>query len=142
VRTEMAAHGVLRMYVFSSGASASGFQGRSLSDEPPPESVASVNTHDMGLFAAFVRGQDIALNVERGNFTEEEGREASARRRALLARLTEAVAPDAVSPLDPALLLQRVLEALGASRAEVVIATLEDLLLEERPQNVPGTGPS
>src|SRR5438132_12078898 len=41
--------------------------------------------------------------------------------------------------LDSSVLLRACLEFLSASRAEFVLASLEDLWAETRPQNVPGT---
>jgi 4-alpha-glucanotransferase len=41
--------------------------------------------------------------------------------------------------VEPGLVRQRLLERLAASQARYVLVTLEDLWLEDRPQNVPGT---
>src|SRR5690606_23824914 len=83
----------------------------------------------------------LRLRFERGELSEAALEAAQARRGALLEALRAQLCPEREGPLDPAQLLARLLEALGESPAAVVLATLEDLLLEERPQNLPGTGP-
>lgn len=87
----------------------------------PADSVAVVNTHDMAPFAAFWA----ALADER--------------RAAVLEQLTrDGCAPRSDDPLD---VLAALLGWLGRSDAASVVVTLEDLWGEDRPQNVPGTGP-
>ncbi len=60
------------------------------------------------------------------------------RERAALSRLpdTPLAAPDTQTRI-----LQSCLGALARSAADLVLVNLEDLWLERRPQNVPGTGP-
>ncbi len=87
---------------------------------PPHRSVASVNTHDMPPFAAWWEGCD------------------RTRRSRVLELLGPACPPDGAD--DPARVLGAILGVLGESRARHVLVTLEDLWLEQRPQNVPGTG--
>ena len=87
----------------------------------PAGSVAVVNTHDMAPFAAFWA-------------------ELADERRAAV---VEQLARDGCGPAtDDALdVLAALLGWLGRSDAASVVVTLEDLWAEDRPQNVPGTGP-
>ena len=111
--------------------------------EPQPSgSVASMNTHDLPPFAAFWKGTDLAEREAAGELDpderggEEEWRETS--RRAL--RKAAGVTEDSVPPGDePMNVLAGVLERLGRGPAGLVLVNLEDLWLEERPQNRPGT---
>ncbi len=80
---------------------------------PPPGSFATLNTHDMAPFAAFWA----------------EGGEPQA-----------AVAERAGGASDPAEALSALLADLGAGPARHVQVSLEDLWLETRAQNQPGTG--
>ncbi|HEX8172358.1 MAG TPA: 4-alpha-glucanotransferase [Thermoanaerobaculia bacterium] len=103
--------------------------------EPPRQSVASVNTHDMPTFAGFWREQDVDDRVEQELLDEDganEERETRAKMRAALSRYVRAREED-----EPHV-LEGVLGALARSDAEVVLVNLEDLWGETRPQNVPG----
>jgi len=108
-----------------------------------PDTVASLNTHDMPPFMASWRGMDLPIRVALGLIRPGE----AARERRLRSRLhqrllallvqrgyltrREAATPDSV--------LRACLAFLSASPARVVLVNLEDLWLEHRPQNVPGT---
>jgi 4-alpha-glucanotransferase len=96
VREHMGRHGVLRMFVLQMAG------GPQAASEAPAECVASLNTHDMPPFAAYMRDREELAEAPR--------------------------------------VLRRALADLGDSAAKVVLVSLEDLWLEERPQNVPGTG--
>ena len=87
----------------------------------PADSVAVVNTHDMAPFAAFWRALD---EHRRDRILEQLGR--------------DGCAPTSTGTLD---VLEALLGWLGQADAASVVVTLEDLWGEERPQNVPGTGP-
>jgi 4-alpha-glucanotransferase len=111
--------------------------------DPPPGSAASLGTHDLPSWAAFWSGQDIrALGAlgpldprPAGRRTEERERIREAIVEGLRARgLLAERRPDASTVLEAAL------RFLGRSEAALVVVALEDLWLEERPQNVPGTG--
>ena len=87
----------------------------------PAGSVAVVNTHDMAPFAAFWAGL------------------AAERRATIVEQLDrDGCAPGSADPLD---VLAALLGWLGQTDAASVVVTLEDLWGEDRPQNVPGTGP-
>ena len=109
--------------------------------EPPRQCVASVNTHDMPMWAAHWRGQDITDRRRLGLLTPKQAREewqhrarrrkaleAFLRRRKLLKR-----------PATTRSVFQALVDFLGRSKAEIVLVNLEDLWLEMRPQNTPGT---
>jgi 4-alpha-glucanotransferase len=113
----MTRNGLLRMYVLP-------FELDPEAGARPvkPESQVSLNTHDMPTFAAFAEGLD-PVTLE-------------SLRRQLRA---EGHLPDAASD-DPLELLHACLRMLADSPARLLLVNLEDLWLEERPQNVPGTG--
>jgi 4-alpha-glucanotransferase len=120
VRRSMRSHGLLRMYV----AELEVAPGDDVPlPEPSPGAIAAVATHDMPPFARF--------------WADAEGRVRTAIVGFLGAR--GFLSPDEED--DPRAVLEACLAFLAASRAPFVVATLEDLWLETRPQNVPGTGP-
>ena len=144
VRTAMRRHGVLGTWVLQ--ASLRPRAARAVA-EVPRQVAVSLGTHDMFPFAGFVAGRDIAAQVRTGQAEAEGARRRLAARRALVDRLAAFLR---VCPSAPAAqkhgpgwdvrLLHRALAHLAASRAAVVTANLDDLLLETRPQNQPGTG--
>jgi 4-alpha-glucanotransferase len=91
----------------------------------------------MPLFAGFWRGSEIDDQLALGLINEPE-HDAALRQRA---RLRDALSrgTGAGGEVDAGLVRQRLTERLAASPARYVLVTLEDLWLEERPQNVPGT---
>ena len=110
----MQRHGVRRMFVVQYEAKL---------NEPPKESVASVNTHDMPTFAGWSRGKDIDDRVGLGLLDEVGAqRERDTREQQLREVGT----------------LERVLQFLAGSEAEIVLINLEELWAETEPQNVPG----
>ena len=111
---------------------------------PPGErDVASINTHDMSTFAAFWNGADIDTRVELDLLGEENAvgeREQRSRIRRLLVDLLRGEGLlDLERDASPADVLRALLAYLAASEAPIVVVNLEDLWLEEEPQNVPGT---
>jgi 4-alpha-glucanotransferase len=121
----MAKHGLRRMYVVQ-------YEGKI--GEPPAQSVASINTHDMPTFFAFWNGLDVddrlaqGLLDEKGAKQERENRERI--RRELIAALE--------TPYDARKVLEALLARLAKSEAEIVLANIEDLWGETQPQNMPG----
>jgi 4-alpha-glucanotransferase len=91
---------------------------------PSAGCVASLNTHDMFPFQAFLDGTDIDDRVALGFLSRGE---ASAERK-VRARVRKALVG-----------FKRCLEFLGKSRADVVLVNLEDLWRETKPQNIPAT---
>ncbi len=133
VRSAMRKHGLLRTWVLQTS-----LRPRRVSPvgPAPRRAVAALNTHDMFPLAGFLRGDDIAARVETGQLDQKSARRELAARRRMVRRLTAFA-----SPTDPgdAGLLHAVLVWLAAGKNELVLVNLEDLLLEARPQNLPGT---
>jgi 4-alpha-glucanotransferase len=88
-------------------------------------------------FAGFVEGDDIRIRLATGQVNEGGARREAAARARLVARL-RVWAEEQQSDAD---LLRALLKHLRRSPAGLTLVNLEDLLLETRPQNVPGTGP-
>jgi 4-alpha-glucanotransferase len=138
IREKLEAHGVQRMYVGQFEFSVD----RKPPFHPVPRSVvASLNTHDTPTAAGFWHGDDIEDRVELGLLTEDAAAaEREARRtirRAMMAYL--GIAGFDVDPAVQFQVLLAWLQHLAESEAALVLVTLEDLLQERAPQNVPGT---
>lgn len=103
--------------------------------------VASIGTHDMPPFAAFLRSDDIEEKgvlgvIEPGRLDEER-----AKRPRILKLMHEWLTKHGAweGSSDPAALLEAVLVALASSPAPWVIVNMEDLWLETVSQNIPTT---
>ncbi|MBK8979940.1 MAG: 4-alpha-glucanotransferase [Planctomycetes bacterium] len=110
---------------------------------PGPRMLATLNTHDLPTFRAFLEALDVEDRVALGLFDEAtadrerwQRGEVVAALRDWLARHGELADPGGA---DAAACLQGVLRALAQSDAAVVVVGIEDLWLEPQPQNVPGT---
>ncbi len=146
VRKTMKQHGVKRMFVVQFEA---GSDDPPLAD-PPAHAVASLNTHDMPPFAAYWNGADAELRRDMGLLSEADLDRQHQQRddltRALGAHLRRAELADG-GKIDRLLkrklaadeALAGLLEWIGRSPADIALINLEDLWLEDRPQNVPGT---
>ncbi|HET7705702.1 MAG TPA: 4-alpha-glucanotransferase [Thermoanaerobaculia bacterium] len=131
-------HGFRRMYVVQYELKP---EEENPAGEPPAESVASINTHDMPTFAAFWRGADIDDRLEqrlldRKGAEEERGKREQMRQ--ALTRLLKAQGLLSNDSGDTKAVLEGVLRFLSGSPAEIVLVNIEDLWLETQPQNVPG----
>jgi 4-alpha-glucanotransferase len=134
VRRAMDRHHVHRMHVVQFEASPDSAPVVA----PPPEPViASLNTHDMPTFAGFWRGSEIDDQLELGLIHEAEHAAALARRLQLRVQLSRSLG--AGGEIAAGLARQRLLEHLADAPARYLLVNLEDLWLEDRPQNVPGT---
>lgn len=134
VRRAMDRHRIHRMHVVQFEATPD----RHPPIQPPDENVvASLNTHDMPLFAGFWRGSDIEDQRDLGLIDQDGLESAMAQRAELRSGLSRSVG--AGGEIDAGIVRQRLLERLAGSPARYVLVTLEDLWLEDRPQNVPGT---
>lgn len=138
VRDAMRDRNVNRLYVVQYSLDSEG------KDEiaPPKTCVASLNTHDMPTFAGFYRGVDIEDRVDLGLMDEEEALEETKERADLRRHLCHQLRDRGYLPrtrTDVRSVLRGVLRLLAESPAELVLVNLEDLWLEEKPQNVPGT---
>lgn len=110
--------------------------------KPSVQSVASLNTHDMPTFAAYLKGKDISDRLDLGLISRREAAKERQNRRKSNSQLVaylrrkgwlRARNPKTVDVLSACLAW------LSAGPAEFLLINLEDLLLEEAPQNVPGT---
>jgi 4-alpha-glucanotransferase len=138
VPKSLARHNIYSMYVLQ----------YALSGEGPPRvaharrrAVAGLNTHDTPPFAAWLKGADIDDALRLGFLSREAADPARAARSAqkqTLSRLLHGrrLAPRAPSRRD---LLLGSLRYLASSRSEMMLVNLEDLWLETRSQNIPGT---
>lgn len=108
---------------------------------PSTLTVAGLNTHDMPTLAGWWAGHDIIDSVDLGLVAPGEAPDRIADRRSQIEAFAEVLARDLGTDVavEPAAVLSAALEWLGGTPAQIVLATLEDLWLEERPQNVPGT---
>jgi len=136
-RARLGAHRILRMHVAQTELEKGPGQGL---DDAPALSAASVNTHDLPPFAAWIEGDDLDRWRDLGVMTPEAAGEAQAwratARRHLLGHL--AIRGDEV-PDDPAALYRAAVRHLAAGPSALLLLSLEDLWGETRPQNVPGT---
>ena len=132
VRAAMRRDGMLRSHVHQFAASPD-----DPLPEPPPDSLASLGTHDLPPFATWWAGLDIDERARRG----EQPPEAASAPRAERAALRAAVADALGRPASPGRALRFLLLHLAGGPARLVLVDLEDLWLEREPQNRPGTGP-
>jgi 4-alpha-glucanotransferase len=138
VNEAMERHGILGMYVLQYEL-APGAPG--LARTPPAATVASLNTHDMPTFTAFWEGLDIADRQALGQLDEAQARAEYERLAELRRQLLELVGQreGGAAPADAQHVVRTLLEHLAASPARLLLVNLEDLWVETRPQNVPGT---
>jgi 4-alpha-glucanotransferase len=118
VREMMEERGVRRSYVLQFSVSPDPDHAI---EAPPRASLATANTHDTPLFAAFWRDAEPALRHAVTRYLQQRG------------RLAEGSEPDGAA------VLRACLDDMAAVDAETVLVTLEDLWGELEPQNVPGT---
>jgi len=114
--------------------------------EPPASTAASLNTHDMPTFSAFLEAKDVEDLESLGFFDAEQARAERERRGRIRSRLESWLPPEGGPSGDQAgqtaidrAVLRLLLDHLAASPARMVLVNLEDLWGETEPQNVPGT---
>ncbi|HUC04489.1 MAG TPA: 4-alpha-glucanotransferase [Acidimicrobiales bacterium] len=129
VRRRMQRDGMLRSWVFQFESSPA-----DPLPAPPPGVVASLGTHDLPRFGPWFRG------TGNGSDGDAERGDAMAMRTQRRKSLVDALGIDGAAAGDQAV-LEGCLLHLAASDAAVVLADLEELWGEDRPQNRPGTGP-
>ena len=138
VRETMSRRGLGRMYViqFSVGPD----DGRPI-HEVPAGSVASLNTHDMPTFTSFWEGLEIDDRVAMGLIDPKDTPVIHGERRRLREALVHYFAQRCMVGEGEVLpqIVAACLKFLARGEASVVLVNLEDLWLERRPQNVPGT---
>ena len=108
----------------------------------PRDCSVALNTHDMATFAAFWQGRDIEVRATAGLLGPREARlEEEKRRRQKEALVTHLRRRGRLGRGAGARdIMAAFLELLAESDAGLLLVNLEDLWLEEQPQNVPGTG--
>lgn len=138
VRPMMVKHSLRRMYVFQYAAG-DVLWGRL--PQPTPDTIASLNTHDMPPFAAWWQGGHIRQRRELGLMDESEEKKEletfAYLKGALLAFLQDkglAAPEDNVTKI-----IEGIFSYLAKSETEVLLINLEDLWQETGQQNVPGT---
>jgi 4-alpha-glucanotransferase len=107
-----------------------------------PETVASLNTHDMFPFAAFWSGIDADRRAELKMISEEQANLERWQRGELRWRLTSYLREHGYGMAnegDTEGALRGILSLLSRSSARWVLINLEDLWLETSPQNIPDT---
>ena len=136
VNRAMARHGIQHMYVVQYELDS---DRRSVLPAPPSASVASLNTHDMPTFAAYLRGLDMQDRVELGLLSGAGVRKERANRRRRTRLLEQHLARKRLleHPGQEMDVLRACIDHLGGSRSRVVLVNLEDLWQEVLPQNVP-----
>ncbi|HTO72414.1 MAG TPA: 4-alpha-glucanotransferase [Gemmatimonadales bacterium] len=114
------------------------FQASGGPEIPPPTSVdmALIGTHDTPTFAGWLAGNDIGERIRYGLLAESGEAAVRAEREAATGWLAARLGGTVEDPRD---LLARLLEWLGQSESPLVVPWFEDLWLEERGVNLPGT---
>lgn len=139
VNRSMRQHGLRHMHVVEYELEADEGEHRALD----AHCIASLNTHDIPMFAAWWQGEDLPMRLELGLFDEEgfqrEQTRRQQRRQLLVDRL---FAGGWLATREPnlAAVMAAAQQYLAASSAELMLINLEDLHFETRPQNIPGTG--
>ena len=138
VNRSMRRHGLRTMFVVQYDARP---DPRTALREPPRACAASLNTHDMPTWAAFWRGLDIADRQRLGLITRQQTRDERRCRAELRAALETFLRRKRLLAGKASVrsVFQAVVRFLRQGDAEVVLLNLEDLWLETRPQNTPGT---
>lgn len=108
----------------------------------PAGSVASLNSHDTATFAGFWKGRDIDIRLELGLIDEGAAVQIHHHRDRIRHAVVSFLREKGL--LDPAeasleAIHEACLQFMAAGSASTVLVNLEDLWLEEQPQNVPGT---
>jgi 4-alpha-glucanotransferase len=105
--------------------------------------AASLNTHDMPMWATFWDGLDIADRQDLGLLTSAQARKEQQHRRKLRAALVRFLRRKKMlrktGRANSEAVLAALLRWMGKSDAALVLVNLEDLWLETKPQNTPGT---
>ncbi len=109
----------------------------------PANCVASVNTHDMAPLATFWSETDIEDRIALGMLRAEERNAEAARRQRIRRSLVRFLAREGLiedsDTADVSAIRDAILAFLARSPADFVLLNLEDLWLESKWQNIPGT---
>lgn len=139
VRQKMAKHGILRLFVLAYEVNPRSMEAiRAV----PTHCVASLNTHDMAPFHAFMTGHDVDRKVTLGLASESDAVSEKEWRLAVRQRLAEFLSRQGLysgADNDLDALLKASLTYLAKSPARILLIDLENLWGELDPQNIPGT---
>lgn len=107
---------------------------------PPPHTcVASLNTHDMPPFAAYLAGHDIREREALKMLGDLDPADVTAEREAIVAALANLLDVDLGTKEPTAAILAATLRYLSTGPARTLLLNLEDLWGESASQNLPGT---
>jgi 4-alpha-glucanotransferase len=139
VRQTMKQHQLLRMFV---GQFENWQSSKTMKRVIPKDSVVSLNTHDMPTFAGFWKGVDLIDRKQMGLLNPRSLQEEREWRLILNNNLLKFLRKEGWLKGRTSLFetLKACLHYLSQSPARLHLINLEDLWLETRPQNVPGTG--
>lgn len=119
----LAEHELLGMAVAQDGVS-----------EPKPTDLVALSSHDTPAFAAWWEAQDVDDLLDLGVFDEERAVRERTERWETIDRLRERFGTD-----GPVETRNALIEWMAGTPAAVALLNLDDLLMEERRQNIPGT---
>jgi 4-alpha-glucanotransferase len=111
-------------------------------ERPSRHMVAFVNTHDMPTFSSFWTGKDVQMRRTLGVVDERQADQETAwkqRMKGALLRFLRDQGMVDTSGEGARAVLRGLLRFLASSPAAFLLISMEDLWLEESPQNVPGT---
>ena len=128
VNRSMARHDVRQLYVAQYETAVG--SGKGVLRNPTVGSVASLNTHDMFPFRAFIDGKDIDKRAQLGFITAKEALREKKDRRQVRKAFERTFGKDVFAGC---------IRFLERSKASIVLHNLEDLWGETRPQNIPST---
>jgi 4-alpha-glucanotransferase len=123
IRTALNEHALLGMAMANDGES-----------EPKSTDLVALSSHDTPAFPAWWKGLDIDDLADLGVFDEERSRREREERAKAVARLQQRFGTDSPKATRDALM-----SWMAGTRAAVALYNLDDLLMEERRQNIPGT---
>lgn len=102
--------------------------------EPKPTDLVALSSHDTPAFAAWWNANDVDDLLDLGVFDEERAVRERRERWEMIDRLRERFGTDGPRTTRDALI-----EWMAGTPAAVALVNLDDLLMEERRQNIPGT---
>jgi 4-alpha-glucanotransferase len=141
VNASMRRHNIQQMYVVQ--YELEGRDPQKALETVPKTCVASLNTHDMFPFAAFLNSTDIGDRLDLGFLPKADLKTEHARRSNMKKVLTEVLQDENLLPpgsrTNASVLFKSTVEHLAQSPANIVLLNIDDLLGETRPQNVPST---
>jgi 4-alpha-glucanotransferase len=112
-------------------------------DEYPPQSLATVATHDMPTMTEFWYGDDIARRAQLGMYPAQQQRDDEASRRdcerAGMLRLLGDCGLSPADPRSPADVIESLHAAVARTASMLAVVQLDDLVGETEPINIPGT---